>query len=114
MSNRVIDKLVAEKVLRWIKPPATSILKPMWVEPVGIVHEQLPRFSTNIQDAWRIVDIFGYAFQLTESSGEWKCTFVYKINDRGVGQYISSDREGTAPLAICMAALKAVGVEVDA
>lgn len=109
MTNQEINEAVAEKVLGWIKPPATSVLKPMWVAPpMGTVYPELPNFCTDIADAWVIAEKYGYAFQLTQSLGEWTCTFVYKINERGVGQYISANAD-TAPMAICLTALKAVG-----
>lgn len=108
-----LDTIVAEKVMGWIKPPATSILKPMWVEPpLGIVHPELPKFSEKIEDAWLVVDKYSYALQLTQSHGYWKCTMVYKFNERGVGQYISAEAS-KAPLAICLAALRAIGLEVS-
>lgn len=107
MDNHEIDKLVAEKVLGWTKPPGTSVLKPMWVAPpMGTVYPELPKFSESIQDAWLIVEKLKekYLFRLTQSlEGKWWADF----NDKRV-------YHDSAPMSICMAALKAVGVDVNA
>ena len=70
----------------------------------------LPDYSTSISDAWLVVDKFrddGYAhFNLRSTSLSWSAVF-----DRaGYGSFEA--RADTAPRAICLAALKAMGVEV--
>jgi hypothetical protein len=103
MDSREIDQLVAEKVMGWIKPPATSVLKPMWVAPPkGTVYPELPKFSTNIQDAWAVVEKLKEEklFRLTQSlEGKWWADF----NDE-------REYHESAPMAICLAALKAVEI----
>ncbi|MCU5339312.1 hypothetical protein OCA10_08895 [Bacillus cereus] len=121
MNDKPIDELVAEKVMGWIKPPETSILKSMWVEtPIGAVHPQLPKFSTNIEDAWLVVEklrslkeINGEKVRLmpkiigTEKPNLWACT----VNDFLNYKCLSDVMNKSAPMAICIAALKAVGEE---
>lgn len=65
--------------------------------------------STDIAAAWEVVDKIKqaekYIFHLDYYNGEWTCGFEELNSDMLVGE-----AEGeTAPLAICMAALKAVG-----
>lgn len=108
MNDKPIDELVAEKVMGWIKPPETSILKAMWVEtPVGTVHRELPRFSTNIEDAWLVVEKLGYDVKVTKNS---VLTPKYQAHVFVPGDVKMVFAE-TAPMAICIAALKAVGEE---
>ncbi|MCU5306695.1 hypothetical protein OB974_05115 [Bacillus cereus] len=112
MNDKPIDKLVAEKVMGWIKPPETSILKAMWVEtPVGTVHRELPKFSTNIEDAWLVFEKFDFAnVERVTGYGDF-----YKVNlsvPEIDGTYSEVEvKTETAPMAICIAALKAVGEE---
>ena len=121
MNDKPIDELVAEKVMGWIKPPETSILKSMWVEtPVGAVRPQLPKFSTNIEDAWLVVEklrslkeINGEKVRLmpkligTSNPDLW----TFSINDYLNSECLSEVQNKAAPMAICIAALKAVGEE---
>lgn len=113
MNDIPIDELVAKKVMGWIKPPETSILKSMWVEtPIGAVHPQLPKFSTNIQDAWLVVEKFDfYTIERVTGYGDG----FYKVNVSVAqidGTYSDIEVQApTAPMAICIAALKAVGEE---
>ncbi|WP_144641305.1 BC1872 family protein [Bacillus cereus] len=113
MNDKPIDELVAEKVMGWIKPPETSILKAMWVEtPVGTVHRELPKFSTNIQDAWLVAEKFDfYTIERVSGYGDG----FYKVNLSVAlinGTYSEVEEQAkTAPMAICIAALKAVGEE---
>lgn len=116
-SGPELDKLVAEKVMGFtpIKDDDGTIIcfvdEPNETEYFSSDDECEFSPSTDIRDAWEVVDKFSYSLQLTQSHGYWTCTMVYKINERGVGQYISAEAK-IAPLAICLAALKAVGIEV--
>ncbi|OWT52649.1 BC1872 family protein [Bacillus sp. K2I17] len=113
MNDKPIDGLVAEKVMGWIKPPETSILKAMWVEtPIGAVHPQLPKFSTNIQDAWLIIEKFDfYTIERVTGYGDG----FYRVNvsvSQTDGTYSDIEVQAqTVPMAICIAALKAAGEE---
>lgn len=108
MNDKPIDELVAEKVMGWIKPPETSILKAMWVEtPIGAVHPQLPKFSTNIEDAWLVVEKLGYDVKITKNSVLKPKYQVHVFVPDNVKLVFAE----TAPMAICIAALKAVGEE---
>ncbi|PER45290.1 BC1872 family protein [Bacillus thuringiensis] len=107
MNEKPIDELVAEKVMGWIKPPETSILKAMWVEtPIGAVHPQLPKFSENMQDAWLVVEKLQDQERIVKVMGKTEQGNMYCSID---GRYGVTGR--SAPMAICIAALKAVGEE---
>ncbi|AJA22226.1 TPA: BC1872 family protein [Bacillus thuringiensis] len=114
MNDKPIDELVAEKVMGWIKPPETSILKSMWVsKPIGMVHRELPKFSMNMEDAWLVVDKLQDSFKSVEIFIEDRMTNVI-ITEHFPSGHLKDKYQGyerSAPLAICKAALKAVGEE---
>lgn len=62
----------------------------------------LPRYSENIAAAWEIAE--NLRMQLKPRGGDGWWASVSSVN------WIEAD---TAPLAICLAALRSVGVEVD-
>lgn len=115
MTNREIDALVAEKVMGWQKEPmhladdeGNSLVR--WFGPNRQLHlGLLPEFSTDIAVAWLVVEkMRDHCFTLTR---ERICS------DRPIdGYYAVIGATGqwaeTAPRAICLAVLKAKGVEV--
>lgn len=123
MENREIDALIAEKLFNWewnkvnddrqmLVPPLDNERRfwtGMW-ENNGIPH-YLPRYSTNITDAWEIVE----KLHLTITP-KWK---VFKTNTSGTHgdtRWIGTtnnqvwSKHDSLPMAICKAALKSVGI----
>jgi hypothetical protein len=118
-NGRDLDALVAEKVMGWIDIKKQSIAnaygQPVMEDYVGqpsIGATQpvlVPRYSTMIQEAWKVADkLRGEVQFLAVISGKgpqgtqpWIC----KINREGA---FLEERADTAPLAICLAALKGV------
>jgi hypothetical protein len=125
VSDRELDALVAEKVMgwRWLKDderpgrwlqygtspgrsPATGSEQVVW----GMMN-RLPLYSTSIADAWQVVEkmrAMGKEAELFWTDQGCEVFFARE----------SSIHEGygfttTMPRAICRAALKAVGVEVE-
>ena len=119
--GRELDALVAEKVMGWVevsKQPIANAFgqkviddyvgKPNFATPQPVI---VPRYSTMIQEAWKVADkLRGEVQFLAVISGKgpqgtqpWIC----KINREG--SFIE-ERADTAPLAICLAALKGVGL----
>lgn len=112
-AGRELDALVAEKVMG-LAPVEWSgdCLVHGNQETGGIV----PAYSTNIPAAWKVVEklhgehTFGLDWLGFEGE-EWRCVFNWgKDEDRGFAHAVAA----TAPLAICLAALQAAGVEVPA
>lgn len=110
MDNKEIDRLVAEKVMGWRKEtyfPPTELADSydVWVKS-ETEYDYVERFnpSTNIRDAWFVAEKFEYA-QVVKDGGHF---YAEVANER----YWMGDFEN-APMAICLAALKSVGVSVD-
>lgn len=77
-----------------------------WRTPDGELLDELPYYSTDIAAAWEVVeklDLLSTLLLQKNSSGVWG------VWNEDTGQVHFGD---TAPHAICLAALKAVGVEV--
>lgn len=120
---RKIDSLVAEKVMGW-RLKKTSV-SDYWVgEHDGkngdwaLVHMWKP--STDMRDAMEIVNALDKEFYLVRrnDTGKWVASFGF-LGDECIecGEEVFGVENQaileTAELAICLAALKAVGVEVD-
>ncbi len=120
-NGRDLDALVAEKVMGWIgiekKPIANAfgqtVLEDYVGQPsIGATQPVLvPRYSTMIQEAWKVADKLRGEVQFVavisgkgpQGAQPWIC----KINREGS---FLEERADTAPLAICLAALKGVGL----
>ncbi|MCC2250048.1 hypothetical protein JUJ52_08720 [Virgibacillus sp. AGTR] len=104
MDNRKIDQLVAEKVMGF---EVRNGQRAEDGKRFGI-----PSYSQKIEDAWQVVEKLDrkYEFELTrfEDEDKWYCDLTNWNDDLRSIRSV----EKTAPLAICKAALKTVGVEV--
>lgn len=126
MDERAIDKLIAEQVFGRIPCNEWHFLNlgssgiRGWTNnrqhdsekhncyPQG----QQPNYSTDIAAAWKVVERLtstGFSISLVVLTSAAHASF-YIPNTRYSVYAASSD---TAPMAICLAALKAVGVDVD-
>ena len=138
MTNREIDALVAEKVMGWTRIPSNHPYR--WYNDRGgvIVEGQPQKFPCydkanatygGIPDDWRPSSSIAAAWEVVEKlSGpdfDHRCVIVSKTDmtdekwgcEIGNTQAAGSDGASyavadTAPMAICLAALNAVGVEV--
>jgi hypothetical protein len=112
-AGRELDALVAEKVMK-LHLAEWADEGDWWVtsdphNPAGNYEDQatfwtqLPCYSTDIGAAWGVVESpaceGGHKFQLVQEHGVWTAVIS------GIAE---ADAD-TAPLAICLAALKAVG-----
>lgn len=112
-TGRELDALVAEKVMG---------------ESSGYTHSRdndfvvtCSRYSTDISAAWLVVEKLrdiGWSVAVCGDNG-WGCTF-YKVHTNGSEYIWATWKEShgpinadTAPLAICLAALEAVGVDIE-
>ncbi len=107
MDLRKIDSLIAEKVMGWKLEEGDTF--DYWVFEKdgrkGSIIDRIWKPTKDIADAWEVVEKIRPLglFKLTESiEGSWWAEIQeYRVYNE------------SAPLAICLAALKAVGVEVD-
>jgi hypothetical protein len=115
-AGKALDILIAEKLFGW-----TGIDK-RWVEmgrtyatgwkggDTSRGHSDVPNYSTDIAEAWKV---FGAGFELmdlhnygdADSNGLWKCSVIWSYKNKGWAE------AETAPLAICRAALNAIGAD---
>ena len=121
--GRKLDSLIATKVMGFhsvgFHDGAGGPSGP-WVYkgPAQSPYRRLPYYSTRIEDAWEIVEIMNmrgwklelvYSEYFDENTGGADVTFVCKSQARGK---FSTSNE-TIPYAICLAALKAMGVNYE-
>jgi hypothetical protein len=120
-AGRELDALVAEKVMGWVAVRKQSIANAMGQHvmddyvgqptPAAAQPVLVPRYSTMIQEAWKVADeLRGRSQFVAVISGlgpqgvqPWIC----KINRDGG---FIEERADSAPLAICLASLKSVGI----
>ena len=120
-TGRELDALVAEKVLGWLQVRkqmiANAMGQPVMEDFVGLptasaaIPQLIPRYSTMIQEAWKVAEeLRGRSQFVAVLSGlgpqgvqPWIC----KINRDGG---FIEERADAAPLAICLGALKSVGI----
>lgn len=99
--GRELDALIAEKVMGW-KPPEFIdgvSLERRWKNDRG-EFDSLPRYSTDIAAAWEVVEKIGLI--IGKNGPVWDAQDLWDLPV----YFASAD---TAPHAICLAALKAVG-----
>ncbi len=113
-AGRELDALVAEKVMGWVFQKATRPFEyPGWSLPNGDFKNiaELPPVSTNIAAAWQVVEkVRELTVSLNNADG-WECCFSTTNGSFLVaGDEEFYGRASTAPHAICLAALRAMGV----
>lgn len=102
MDNREIDKLIANEITHYVS------LTTEW-NPIDNIYGTLPHYSTNIQDAWEIVNHFNMVDVSKDYNGQFECV-IYACDNQGRPIECWIENAETASLAICKAALKANGV----
>ncbi|CDQ41882.1 BC1872 family protein [Virgibacillus salexigens] len=115
MDNRKIDQLVAEKVMGWKVFEYKNINTTVIDDGEFLVEIEEFKPSERIEDAWNVVEKIGKDFTMNTvneydihvKAGKLELIGQYHCNINGFHVYDKS-----APLAICKAALKTVGVEV--
>ena len=101
--GRELDALVAEKVMGGRRMRTTDA-RYYWN---GLnTNGELPAYSTDIAAAWTVVERLGDKFNFIGKCADgWNAVLFYDGNSHG-------EIAPSAPHAICLAALKAVGVEI--
>ena len=108
--GRELDALIAEKIFGWSLDPNRASDDICWLMPPGGWHvaKSVPQYSTDIAAAMEVVEKlseYGWHFSLTRTADGSVVAFFHKDWFRRNEKLIE-----TAPHAICLAALKAVGV----
>jgi hypothetical protein len=118
-----LDALIAENVMGWKRQENIAWRTPhvyLYVDHNGHIRlpEEVPHYSTDISAAWQVVEAIerrGWFVEVGLCNAEygpkkraWCQVGVYGDN----GAYVGEAYEDTAPLATCLAALRAIGVEV--
>ena len=113
-----LDALIAEKVMDWASMCFTMMGAPVGIPPDGDLPRDIPHYSTDIKAAWEVVERVeadSWHFRLAGPkcrSAEGKIVdghdalFLDLRSERLSAHAIAE----TPTLAICRAALKAVGV----
>ena len=110
MTNDEINKAITDKVFNGKYPYMVTETDDMTGELIGFGG---PQYSTNISAAWQVVEKMrekGYMYDLfdcyedTETHG---CTFMIPVEPE-IDEIVACEHAPTAPMAICLAALKAV------
>lgn len=123
MTNREIDALVAEKVMGWMPFPLADgeVMEGYYYNGITTWPTPAPNYSTNIADAWQVVEMLSDEYEydhvtISSSNKVWYCDIVKNLPANEDGE-LDSDvwdhTASTAPMAICLAALKAMGVEIE-
>jgi hypothetical protein len=117
-AGRELDALVAEKVI--------GLTDFYWLS--GELHHEarykqllVPHYSTNISDAWQVVEKLDHnvtlekfnTFTLDFNNAKQIEKYEYRATAWCDGHRGISYEEETAPLVICLSALKAKGVDID-
>lgn len=106
--GRKLDALVAEKVMGWALSNKESIKDGLIYTDRGWT-SAYPSYSTDIAAAWEVVEKFRWAepeLSWNDETHSWIVHF-----QKGMYSGYANSAE-TAPHAICLAALKAIGVQV--
>lgn len=118
--GRELDRLVAEKVMGWVWKEQIGALpgcaKSKWLfNPDGKIQD-VPYYSTDIADAWLVVEHlskdrhwFDIGRTVRGSIEDVRARVTHWQWTACVDQYIYAHAD-TAPHAICLSALRAIGV----
>jgi hypothetical protein len=114
-AGRELDILIAEKVMQWRRIDGTDYTEPVFEYAEGRL-KFAPKYSTDMTTAMQVIECmeqFGYSYYI---EGGWH-NYVYVAfkhkNDESLA-FTSDHERGSryASEAICLAALKVLGVEV--
>lgn len=118
-AGRELDVLIATKVLGYAQPkyvyigePDYSEIDAWWYEDKDGAWEELPKYSVDMGAAWEVVERFKWpkfyvGLQRTDT-GNWRCD----IETHGGDGPTYSDYHKTAPMAICLAAIKVINTGI--
>jgi len=117
-AGRELDALIAEKVMGWHNNEANPSQPGMWgindyrEDGTPVLMPDFPAYSEDIAAAWEVVEkIKRNGFKLQFDYDTWIAYWSHEDFLCGSEEALEPfGRADTAPHAICLAALKAVGV----
>jgi hypothetical protein len=118
-AGRNLDVLVAEKVMGWTRypekmhPTDNRTIDGVLYCPPDFPYDRnaanvVPYFSTDIAAAWQVFAKFNY-ISIANVGGDYQCKLL-AFKDKNTPERVDVIA-GTAPLAICKAALKAMALK---
>jgi hypothetical protein len=108
LTQRERDTLVAEKVMGWVVTGEFGYPNRNDGN-IGSLTQKIPHYTTSIADAWQVVEKMHQTHMVAIfADKEYTVHMIPKVTIRCFNEAITS----TAPEAICIAALRAVGCEV--
>ncbi|MGM7720544.1 BC1872 family protein [Metabacillus sp. Hm71] len=108
MKNREVDYLIATKVMGWEDNDT-----PFYgVNGERVASKEFFNPSDNIQDAWKVVEKLRKQIIMIDITTSESC-YYSAIRQQGKGLIAGRIKEETATLAICKAALKTKGVDIE-
>ena len=116
--EHAIEKSENDQMRRYYPVGYQSKCYPSNTEAMNHPHSPLLAYSTSIAAAWAVVEYLHdqfYSFNLECCGGSCCATLSHttQIGPNVMNEQEQSEYADTAPLAICLAALKALGVEVS-
>lgn len=110
--SRKIDQQVAEDVMglkteELINPDGKHVALITYAEGDRDNYRHVKNYSTSIADAWTVLEYLKFDFDIERSSSR----FDVKLYSRNRSWDRAESK--SAPMAICLAALKAKGVDVE-
>lgn len=116
MEPREIDRLVAEHVMGWEEFEDSSGYKWWSLNEDGktkiIRSVRCFEPSKDIRDAWRLVEKLKIAVIPQSEDAPKDMKYLAEIDNQPFGNYYEAFAE-TAPMAICLVALKSMGVDIE-
>ncbi len=123
-SLRELDKLVAEKIFGWCDFWESSVTSAGWYylkgcppqeQAIGVDTKRqeapVPKYSTDIAAAWAITEKF-YSANISRLSNGTEFE-AYLVTTDGKSNIDGHAKAKTVEVALCLAALKTKGVEVE-
>ena len=121
-TTRELSLLVAEKVIGWQDLPAESFGG--WLPNRDFYHPTKGasanwKYATDIAAAWEVAQLLGLAVvpQSRDSGFDWFACDLESVLYDGDIHLVEKNDSGshgeTAPIAICLAALRSLGFDID-
>lgn len=113
LKNRELDKLVAEHIFGWADFSGKHDFLYGCPPSFDDVRREVPHYSTNLQDTWEIVEELKNAGLKIAIYIDADITTCHITDAPSSFMTVWEVEADTPQLAICLAALKALGVDME-